>query len=138
MVVAAGSIYSEPFKIIKHLIDDNKIILSGSHPTFPDKSPVYPLCTVEVSTDQAGKSFGNKIRELIYTVEIGCFSKSRKQTDEIFDEIDYILTRNTNSLGKSGLKWVDTASSPNAPDFVNSEKVHNKVMIATYKWRGEI
>lgn len=138
MVVAAGSIYSEPFKIIKHLIDDNKVILSGSYPTFPDKDPVYPLCTVEVSADQVGKSFGNKTRELVYTVEIGCYSKARKQTDEIFDEIDYILTRNTNSLGKSGLKWVDIVSSPNEPDFINDTKVHNKVLVSTYKWIGDI
>jgi len=138
MVVAAGSMYSEPFKIIKHLIDDNKVILSGSYPTFPDSSPVYPLCTVEVTHDPDIKSFGNKTRGLIYTVELGCYSKSRKQTDEIFDELDYILSKNTSSLGKSGLKWIDTASSPNAPDFINDEKVHNKVMISTYKWLGDI
>lgn len=138
MVVAAGSIYSEPFKIIKHLIDDNKVILSGSYPTFPDKSPVYPLCTVEVAMDPGIKSFANKSRELIYTVEIGCYSKSRRQTDEIFDELDYILTKNTNSLGKSGLKWIETSSSPNEPDMINDEKVHNKVMISTYTWIGDI
>lgn len=138
MVVAAGSMYSEPFKIIKHLIDDNKVILSGSYPTFPDKSPVYPLCTIEVTTDPAGKSFGNQSRGLIYTVEIGCNSKSRKQTDEIFDELDYILSKNTVSLGKSGLKWIDTASSPNTPDIINDEKIHNKIMVSTYKWYGDI
>lgn len=138
MTVAAGAIYSEPFKIIKHLINDNKVILSGSYPTFPDKDPVYPLCTVEVSADQTSKSFANQTRELTYSVEIGCFSKSRKQIDEIFDEVDNILTTNTNSLGKSGLKWIGTVSSPSFPDIINDTKVHSKVLVSTYKWIGDI
>ena len=138
MTVAAGLIFSEPYKIIKHLIDDNKVILSGSYPTFPDSNPVYPLCTVEINNEQTGKSFGNKRRELTFTAEIGCYSKSRKQMDEIFNEIDFIISRNTNSLGQSGLKWVGNDSSPSDLENINDTKVHNKVLVSTFKWIGDI
>ena len=103
MVVAAGSIFSESFKTIKHLIDDNRVILSGSYPAFPDKSPVYPLCTIESRADHESKSFGCQNRGLTFNFEIICYSKSAKQLDEIANEIDYILTTNQSAVSYTHL-----------------------------------
>jgi GGDEF domain-containing protein len=143
-VVSAGSIYSESWKTVRNLINENRTVLSGCYAAFPDfddqKTRInYPLCTVETAlANNTDKSFGLKNRELTISFEISCFSKKAEQLDEIVNEVDYALTSNQTVTDGSGLKALNLTSNSTDHVVINNEKVHMKTLVATYVWRGDL
>jgi len=126
MVVTAGSIYSETYKSVYNLVKRDATIASGTYSNFPRQQDVqYPLYTIEVNSDsRKSKSFGNKNEIKNINVTFGCFSKSKRQVDELADELENVISLGYNSLAQSGLaQAVFTRSGPTEPT-INDELVH--------------
>ena len=137
MVVAAGSIYSESFKTVRKLINENRVILSGCYPAFPKKPVTYPLCTVIVDEflPTQRRFGGNRSAEI--NIEIVCFTNNAKQLDEISNEVDLILTQNQAVTQASGLRSLVLTSAGIEHPVIDDIQTHARPMMANYKWTGD-
>lgn len=127
MVVTAGSVYSETFKSVYYMVKRDSTIASGTFSNFPRQQDVqYPLYTVEVDTDaRTFKSFADKNEGKNINVLITCFSQSKRQVDELVDELENIFKLGKDSLAKSGLAQpMFTRSGPTQPSL-NDELIHS-------------
>jgi len=70
-------------------------------------------------------------------VEIGCFSQSARQLDEICDEAERIIRLNQPGFSLSGLSLVSTQASNLQSTTINSVVVNSRIVTASFNWWGD-
>ncbi len=140
-LISTGSLYSEPFKVVRNLINDNShSLVSGTHSSFPDRETIYPFVVVGHDGDNNTlRTYGKVNRGKSINVTIDVFTLNAQDLDAITNKIDEVVSNNLNSLAQSGLAMVEVnvSTAPEHPS-INNIRTYMRTINVNGKWVGSV